>query len=86
MGFSSQAGHMGQSDAFAGDHINASPVSFGGPVQMGNIGTGNSYQAPTTSIGGSQGSSSFSADLSGLGDMMGKGGEKKPAMLLSLYA
>ena len=88
MGVSMQGGHQGRSDAFAGDNINANAVSYGGPVQIGNIMTGNKEQTPTTSFGGSTSTSGFSADLSGLGDLMGKGkgGEKKELVLLQLYA
>ena len=72
MGFSTQGGHQGHSQAFAGDQIDSSPVSFGGPVQMGSIRTGDKQQTPGTSIGPSQSSSGFSMDLSGLGDMVSK--------------
>ena len=89
MGFSTQGGHSGQSSADAGDRINASPVSFGGAgVRIGNIMTGDKQQSPGTTIGGSNSTSGFSADLSGLSDFFGKknGAEGQKVMLLNLYA
>ena len=48
---------------------------------MGNIGTGNKEQSPGSQIGGSTGTSGFSADLSGLGDLIGKS-QGMPALQL----
>ena len=70
MGVSYQGGHQSSSDATAGDKIHVNPTSWGGPVVMGSISTGDKSQSPSTEIGGSTGSSGFSADLGGLGDLI----------------
>ena len=82
-----QGGHKSNASAEAGDKINVNPVSWGGPVVMGNINTGSKTQAPKNEIGGSQGSAGFSADLSGLKDLIGQSAgmpAMPPVMVLNL--
>ena len=92
MGFSMQGGHSGQGTATAGDRINASPVSYGGGVMIGDIGTGSTIQRPTTDIGGSTGSADFGLKIPKMGgDGAGQGGVDPPApagilMQLNMYA
>ena len=81
MGISYQGGHQTASDAQAGDKIHVNPTSWGGPVVMGSISTGDKIQKPSTETGGSTSSSSFGADLSGRGDLIK---QTKGGVLLNL--
>ena len=79
MGVSMQGGSTGHGSATAGDRINASPVSYGGGVMIGDIGTGSTIQNPTTDIGGSTSSADFGLKIPKMG---GEGGEAAPAGIL----
>ena len=83
MGVSMQGGSTGHGSATAGDRINASPVSYGGGVMIGDIGTGSTMQNPTTQIGGSTSSADFGLKIPKMGGEGGdKGGEAAPAGIL----
>ena len=83
-----QGGHTGQTSAHAGDVINAAPVSYGGGVMIGDIGTGNKMQNPTSEFGGSTGTGGFDFKMPSMPKQGGGGGGDPPAagaLLVNLY-